>query len=168
MPFKVALMVAVNCEERDVVLIVKVALVAPAGTVTLAGTATSGAPELARLIVVGTEAAALKVIVPCDALPPTTLAGFKVNDDMTGALAAGGVTVRIALLDELPKVAVIVTCVGVETAAAAKSVKAEFWNEKGMLIERGRATISGRLLVNMIGTPSFGALAAMVTTRRTP
>ena len=126
MPFKVALMVEVNCEEIDVVLIVKVALVAPAGMDTLAGTETIGAPELARLIVVGTEAAALKVIVPCDVLPPRTLAGFKVNDDMTGALAAGGVTVRIALLLEPPKVAVIVTCVGVLTAAAAKSVKAEF------------------------------------------
>ena len=99
MPFKVALMVAVNCEERDVVLIVKVALVAPAGTVTLAGTATSGAPELARLIVVGTEAAALKVIVPVALLPPTTVAGLMVRFVSVGKALV--VAVAAAVLAEL-------------------------------------------------------------------
>ena len=125
MPFKVALMVVVICEETDIVLTVKFTTLAPAGTVTLAGTLAI-ALELVRLIVVGAEAAALSVIVPCDELPPATLAGFKVNDDMVGALVAGGVTVKIALLLDPPKVAVIVTCVGVETAAATKSWKAEF------------------------------------------
>jgi hypothetical protein len=72
----------------DVVVIVKVALVAPAATVTLAGTAATA--ELAllrptRAPPVG--AAAASVAVPCDELPPTTEVGVTLTVDR---LAAGG------------------------------------------------------------------------------
>lgn len=69
---------------------------------TLAGTVTMGALELVKVTVVGDEAAALNVTVPCDALPPATLDGFKVKFVIAGVAVAGGVTVKTALWDELP------------------------------------------------------------------
>jgi hypothetical protein len=102
-PFSEAATVAVSVEETDVVLTVKLALVAPAGIVTLDGTVTAGAPELARETVVGADEAALTVTVPREAAPPVTLAGFKVNEDKAGVLAADGVTFRTALRTESPK-----------------------------------------------------------------
>lgn len=101
-PLSEAVTVALNCDETEVVLTVKFALVAPAGIVTLAGTLTVGALKLDKATVVGEEAAALKVTVPVAALPPATLAGFIVNPTIDGTLFAGGVTVKIALWVELP------------------------------------------------------------------
>ena len=63
-PFKVARIVALNDEETDVVLTVKVALIAPAGTVTLDGTVTIDALLLVRLTTVDEEAVLLRVTVP--------------------------------------------------------------------------------------------------------
>ena len=81
-----------------------IALVAPAGIVTLDGTVTLGELELAKETVVGDEDAALIVTVPCEELPPATLAGFKLREESDGP-AGGGRTVRTALpvesLDEL-------------------------------------------------------------------
>lgn len=96
-PFSDAPIVAVNDEETDVVLTVKLTAVAPAGIVTLAGTVTIGEPELVKETVIGVEDAELSVTVPCEELPPVTLAGFKESEDKTGVLAAGGVTVTTAL-----------------------------------------------------------------------
>ena len=101
-PFRDAPMVVVADEETVCVLTVKFALVAPAGIVTLVGTVTLGALELVKETVVGVEAAALIVTVPCDALPPATVVGFKVSEDKTGAFCAGGVTVKTALCTESP------------------------------------------------------------------
>jgi len=80
----------------------KFALVAPAGTVTLAGTVTIGALELDKVTVVADEAVALKVTVPCAELPPATLDGFTVKPVIIGAVVAGGVTVKTALCAEPP------------------------------------------------------------------
>jgi hypothetical protein len=102
-PFSDAPIVAVNDEETDDVLTVKLAEVAPAGIVTLAGTVTIGELELDNVTVVGDEAAALIVTVPCEAVPPATLVGFSVSEDRTGVFAAGGITVRGALRNESPK-----------------------------------------------------------------
>lgn len=166
-PFKEAVIVAVNEEETDVVLTVKLALVAPAGIVRLDGTVTIGALELVRLTVVEVEDTALIVTVPCEELPPVTLAGFKVKDEST-APASGGKMVKIALPLESPKYAVIVTSVGVATGLVMKSTNALFWVEKNMRSERGSEMMSGRLLVSMIVAPSVGALATSVTVARTP
>lgn len=74
---------------------VKVALVAPAGTVTVAGTL-AAALSLARATwapLVG--AGPLNVTVPLeDSTPPTTLAGFRVRDARIGRGA--GFIVRVA------------------------------------------------------------------------
>lgn len=119
-PFKEAVTVALNEEETDVVLTVKLALVAPAGIVTLAGTVTIGALELVKETVVGDGEAALMVTIPREAVPPATLAGLKVSEDKTGVFAAGGVTVRAAPCTESPKCAVMITSVGAETGWAMK------------------------------------------------
>lgn len=100
-PFSVAVMIELTGDAIEIVLTVKFTLVAPAGTVTLAGTEAI-ALELERVTVVGDEAAALSVTVPVDALPPATLAGFNVKPVIDGALFAGGVTVKIALCVEPP------------------------------------------------------------------
>ena len=84
-------------------LTVKFAFVAPDGIVTLVGTVTIGALELVKETVIGDEAAALIVTVPCEVLPPATLAGFRVKEDKTGVFCEGGVTVTIALCTESPK-----------------------------------------------------------------
>lgn len=102
-PFSAAPMVAVTDEETDDVLTVKFAAVAPAGIVTLAGTVTAVEPERDNVMVVGDEAAALIVTLPCEVLPPVTLAGVKVNEDRAGVFAAAGVTVTTALRTESPK-----------------------------------------------------------------
>ena len=119
-PFNDAPIVALNDEETDCVLIVKFTTVAPAGIVTLEGTVTIGALELVKETVVGDDEAALIVTVPCEAVPPATLVGFKVSADKTGPPCAGGVTVTTALLTESPKWAEMATSVGAETGFATK------------------------------------------------
>jgi hypothetical protein len=79
------------------VLIVNVALFAPAVTVTLAGTratvvllleSTTCAPPVG--------AGPLRVTVPVEEFPPTKLAGFSVNDVGAGAGGGTGLTVSVA------------------------------------------------------------------------
>ena len=72
----------------------KVAVVAPAETVTVAGTVAADVLLLAS----GTTAppngaATVSVTVPVEEFPPTTLVGFKEMEESTG----GGVTVSVAL-----------------------------------------------------------------------
>jgi hypothetical protein len=79
------------------VLTVNVALVAPAGTVTLEGTL-AALLLLARVICAPPAGAGpLKVTVPVeDCAPPTTLLGFRVSEETVGSAAGAGITVRVA------------------------------------------------------------------------
>ena len=101
----VAEMVTAVEEVTENVVIVKVAVVAPASTVTFAGTV---ATEVRLLESVTTAPAAgagpLSVTVPVDGVPPFTLAGLRVRVDIVGAA-----TVRVARRVRLPYVAEIVT-----------------------------------------------------------
>jgi len=86
-------MVTVALLPTAVVVIGKVALVAPAGTVTLAGTvATAVSPLDSAIVDPPVGAAPLRVTVPVEELPPATLAGFRLSPDN-----AGGFTVSVAV-----------------------------------------------------------------------
>ena len=77
-----------------VVVTVKVALVAPASTVTLAGTVATAVLLLERVTTAPPlGAAALRVTVPVEGLPPKTLVGFRVTEERVVAV---GVTVSEA------------------------------------------------------------------------
>lgn len=96
------------------VVTVKVALVVPAGTVTLAGTLAAAGRLLDSATIVPPAGAALgTVTVPVAGFPPGTLVGLTVNADSVGA--GGGVpsgfTVRSAASVTPPPVTEIVTTV---------------------------------------------------------
>jgi hypothetical protein len=77
------------------VLTVKVALVAPPGTVTLGGTVATPALLLDKeTSAPSLGAGPLSVTVPVEELPPVTLAGLRLSDESVGA---GGVTVSEAV-----------------------------------------------------------------------
>jgi len=78
------------------VLAVKVALVAPAGTATLEGT--PAAPLLLESATCAPPAGAgpLSVTVPVEESPPVTLVGFSVSEESEGAGGEAGVTVSEA------------------------------------------------------------------------
>jgi hypothetical protein len=84
-------------ETRTIeVLTVKVALVAPAGTVTLAGTLAALLLLLSRTCAPPAGAGPLSVTVPVEEVPPITLAGLSVSDETVGR--GGGVTVRVMVV----------------------------------------------------------------------
>ena len=95
-PAKTAEIVAVVDTVTVLVVTVKLVLVAPAGTVTLAGTA--AAVELSdNVTTVPPEgAAALRVTVPVEEFPPTTLVGFSDSAESVGPPPADGFTVSVA------------------------------------------------------------------------
>lgn len=85
-------MCAVVALLTGVVVIGNVAVVAAVGTVTLAGTP-AAALSLAKVTVMpGMVAGAVRVTVPVEPFPPTTLVGFTVTEEMPGT----GVMVRVA------------------------------------------------------------------------
>jgi hypothetical protein len=87
-PPKVPVMVPDICSVTDAVLTVKVPLVAPAATVTLPGTVAVLGMLLDSVTTAPPEGAAVvKVAVPVEALPPTTLVGFTDTDDKLAAAA---------------------------------------------------------------------------------
>ena len=87
------------------VVTVKVAVVFPAATVTLAGTVATVVELLERLTTAPPVGAGpLRVTVPVDGFPPFTLVGFSVNE-----LTVGVVTVSVAVVVAVPYLEVIVT-----------------------------------------------------------
>src|SRR5438034_4408710 len=79
-------------EPTGVVLTVKVALVLPAGTVTLAGTVAAPVLLLDKLTTAPPLGAGpLSVTVPVEELPPVTLVGLRLSDESVGG---AGVTDR--------------------------------------------------------------------------
>jgi hypothetical protein len=86
-------MVADVVELTAVVVTVKVAVVAPAATVTLAGTV-ADALLLDKLTAVPPVGAALlRVTVPVEEAPPVTVVGLKLTDE---SVTAGGLMVSVA------------------------------------------------------------------------
>ena len=114
-PAKTAEMIAEVEAVTEVVVIVKLALVAPAATVTLAGTVT--AAELSESVTTAPPegAAALKVTVPVEGLPPTTLVGLRLRAESVAAGATAGFTVNTAVLVMPPNVPRTLATMGTDT-----------------------------------------------------
>src|SRR5712691_5335185 len=111
-PPKLAEIVAEVDAVTDTVVTVNVALVAPAGTVTLPLTGTLATALLLDRVTTAPPvgAVALKVTVATEELPPTTLVGFSPKPDtVRGGGGAAGETVSRAVLVTPPKEAEIVT-----------------------------------------------------------
>src|SRR5213594_103750 len=87
-------------EPTGLVLTVKVAVMPPVGTVTLAGTVATPGLLLDRLTTAPPLGAGpLSVTVPVEELPPVTLVGLRLSDESVGALA---VTVKLLALVAVP------------------------------------------------------------------
>jgi hypothetical protein len=80
-------------EPTAEVVIVKVAVVAPAATVTLAGTCAAAVLLLVRVTTAPPDGAGpVKVTVPVDDVPPITEVGLRVTE-----VSVAAVTVRVAV-----------------------------------------------------------------------
>jgi len=117
--------ILVEVDKRTIdVFTVNVALVAPAGTVTLEGTLAAPLLLESRTCAPPAGAGPLSVTVPVeDCVPPITLVGSRVSEDTVGR--GGGVTVRVIVVVcvNVPDVPVMVTVtVPVVAALLAASV----------------------------------------------
>jgi hypothetical protein len=140
------------------VLTVKVALVLPLGTVTVAGTVAAEVLLLVSVTAVPPAGAGpLKVTVPWEAEPPVTLVGLS-----TRALAAGGVTVRVAVLVTPPLAADIVTVVEADTAVLVTVNVALVLPAVTVTVE-GTVAADVLLLVSVTAVPPVGAGPLKVT-----
>jgi hypothetical protein len=81
-------MVAVALEP-DTVATVKLALVCPAATITLAGTVAAALLRDSVTTVPPLGAAAVKITIPVELTPPVTVLGLSVSAEGTGAAGAG-------------------------------------------------------------------------------
>ena len=109
-PFRVAVTVDTTLDETPLVVTAKVAVVAPAGIVTVAGTVT---PEVDDRVIVdppGTPKP-FRLIVPIAVAPPT-----KVPGAIAKPASVGGITVRVAVSGLALPFAEIVAVVFAETA----------------------------------------------------
>jgi hypothetical protein len=136
----------------------KVALVAPAGIVTVAGTvATPGLLEASDTEMPPLGATPLSFTVPVEVLPPTSVVGVtdsKYND--------GGVTVRFADFIETPLPAVIVTGVEDETGMVV-TLNVPLVAPAGMVMLDGTPATEGSLEVKATLIPPEYAGALSVT-----
>jgi hypothetical protein len=139
------------------VVIVNVALVAPAAIVTLAGTWTADVLLLDRVTTAPPMGAfPLRVTVPVELLPPTTEVGDLLTDDNDAA-----VTVRVALA-LTPRVAVI-TDVVVEVTPRVVTVKVVDVLPAGTVMLAGVVAAALLLLLKVTTAPAVGAAAFRTT-----
>ena len=146
----------------EVVVTVKVALVAPAGTVTLNGTVAAVELHERETDPPPVGAGALKVTVPVDEAPPTTLVGLNDTVERTGPGGGrgAGVSVRPAL-EDTPSVAVMMTNVVAPTGLV-------FTGKVALFANAGTATLGGtvanpELLESVTTAPAAPASTSRVT-----
>src|SRR5437870_3136981 len=151
-----------DVEMRTIeVFTVKLALVAPAGMVTLEGTEAKPGLLLERETTVPPAGAGpLSVTVPVeDCTPPITLDGFSVNEER---VTCGGVTVSEPVLFAPPKEAEIVTVVDAATAPVV-TVKLALLPPAATVTLDGTAAAPGLLLERETTAPPVGAGTLRVT-----
>lgn len=89
-PLNAALILAVVMEATAEVFTVNVAVVAFAATVTLEDTVADGLSLESATTAPPAGAGLLNVMVPVDAAPPATVAGFRATEETTGGLIVRG------------------------------------------------------------------------------
>jgi hypothetical protein len=115
-PAYTAEIVAVVVAVTVLVVIVKLAVDDPAGTVTLAGVDAADELSDSETTAPPLGAAALRVTVPLEALPPRTLVGLTDTADRVGPAPPDGLIVSVAVcvtfswVAEMTTVVVVVTC----------------------------------------------------------
>ena len=146
------------------VLIVNEALVAPAATVTLEGTlATVGLLLETATCAPPAGAGSVSVMVPVeDCTPPTTLVGFKVNDERAAVGGGAGATVSEADLVAPAYVAEMVTVVAAATAPVV-TVNVAVVEPAATVTPGGTLATVGLLLDRVTCVPPVGAGALRVT-----
>lgn len=159
-PPEVPVITADVCEETPLVVTVKVRLVDPAATVTLAGTVT--ALELSESITTAPPegAAALTRTVPVEELPPITAVGL--NDTELSPTDEVRVTFNAVTCVVLPRVAESWTLVGPEPGEVATG-KVALVAPAGTDTVSGTLADPGRLLPRVTVAPPVGAGAPSVT-----
>src|SRR5919198_2330643 len=138
------------------VVMLNVALVAPAATVTVAGTEAAGLLLESATCAPPAGAGPFSVTVPELGLPPVTLAGLMPSEEITG-----GGTVSEALCVAPPDVPEIVTAVGVATAFVV-TLKVALVAPAATVTLAGTAA-AGLLLVSVTCWPPAGAGPFSVT-----
>src|SRR5712692_6614873 len=166
-PPKLAEIVAEVDAVTDTVVTVNVALVAPAGTVTLPPTGTLTTALLLERVTSAPPvgAVALNVTVATEELPPTTLVGFSAKPDtVRGGGGAGGETVSRAVLVTPPKEAEMVAEVDAVTDTVV-TLNVVLVLPAGMvtLPIAGTLATAVLLLKRVTTAPPVGAAALKVT-----
>ena len=157
---KTAEMVAEVEAVTEVVVTVKLALLAPASTVTLAGTVAAVELSESDTTAPPVGAALVRVNVPCDVAPPVTLVGFSAS---VLRLAGGdtGVTVSVAVRDTPPNEPVMIAEVEVITEVVA-TVKVVLVAPAATVTLAGTLAAAVLLLVSVTTAPPAGAAALKV------
>src|SRR5262245_38291986 len=146
------------------VVMVKLALIAPLATVTVAGTSALVLLQERTTIAPPLGAPLLSVTVPCDVLPPVTLAGLSVRDDKVAGGGGGGTgrTVSVAVRVVPLKVAEMVTLF-VAATVTVLIVKVALVAPAGIVTLAGVEATPGLLLDNVTTAPPLGAAVVNVT-----
>ena len=155
-----AVMVATDDAVTDVVEIVKAALVAPAATVTLAGTVAAALLVESVTPNPPAGAAAVSVTVPCAETPPVTLVGLTDTAE-SDAAAGGGVTVSVAVFVAPPYAPVIVAGVEAPTALVVMANVALVAPAATVTLA-GTAATAALLLESVTTAPPVGAAVVSV------
>jgi hypothetical protein len=158
-PLAEAVMTAVLVDEATDVVIVKVVLVAPPGTVTLAGTlAAAGSPLDSETTRPPVGAAADSVTVPVEVEPPVTVAGLSESEAGVGAEGGGDepFTVNVAVCVTPPALAVISATRLVDPATLETGNDA-LDEPSGTVTEPGTVAAPVLLLASATGKPPAGA-----------
>lgn len=139
------------------VVIVKVALWAPAGTVTVEGTVALLLPEVRVTTTPPARAGPVNVTVPVLVRPPFTLEGFNLSVESAAAR-----TVRVALLVTVPYVAEMLEVVEAATTAVVIG-NAAVDDPAGMVTFCGTVAAAVLLLARDRTMPPLGAGPSSVT-----
>jgi hypothetical protein len=142
-----------------VVVMLKVPELAPAGTVTFAGTLALVGLLLVSVTTTAPEVILLSVTVPTELVPPTTVVGFKVTDE--SAAGDGAFTVIVVDLFTPEYVAVMLPTV-VELTVVVLTVKFVDVALAGTVTEFG-TDAAGFALVKLTTAPLAGAAPVSAT-----